>query len=316
MSIVGRLAPSPTGALHLGNARTFLIAWLSARHSHGRIILRIEDIDSPRVKPWATQATLDDLKWLNLDWDEGPDIGGAHEPYIQTANLELYHPSLQQLIDRDLVYPCTCSRSDVAASASAPHESLEGPIYGGRCSQRSAADAQSLSPSTYAWRYRATNKELVWKDLSGVEHRANPAKQLGDFIVAKGDKTPAYQLAVIVDDQRMGINQVVRGDDLVPSTFRQLDLFEALGWPAPEYLHVPLIIGTDGKRLAKRHGDSRLSWYREHGWTAERIVGFLAWTIGLIDQPESCTPRELLGCWSPLKLSRWPTVIEPLRIPK
>ncbi len=200
---VGRLAPSPTGALHLGNARTFLFAWLAARSANGRIILRIEDIDSPRVKPWARQATLDDLRWLGLDWDEGPDLGGPHTPYTQTERMGLYREALQQLINRELVYPCDCSRSDIAAAASAPHESLDGPIYSGRCSRRNTTDANQLEPGSFAWRFRVSDRLRTWTDgVAGIQ-TCNTARDLGDFVVAKGDGTPAYQLAVVVDDQAM-----------------------------------------------------------------------------------------------------------------
>ena len=219
---IGRLAPSPTGALHLGNARTFLFAWLSIRKAGGSLILRIEDIDSPRVKPWARQATLDDLQWLGLNWDEGPDVGGPHASYVQTERLDSYRHVLEQLIAAELVYPCDCSRSEIAAAASAPHESLDGPVYSGHCRQRSAADAQALDPSTFAWRFRVTHRLREWTDELVGHQACHVADSLGDFIVAKGDGTPAYQLAVVVDDQAMGVTEVIRGRDLIPSTYRQL----------------------------------------------------------------------------------------------
>ncbi len=219
----GRLAPSPTGALHLGNARTFLYAWLSARQQGGRLILRIEDIDSPRVKPWARQATLDDLQWLGLDWDEGPDIGGQHAPYVQTERMESYRQVLERLMAAELVYPCDCSRSEIAAAASAPHESLDGPIYSGRCSQRSTADAAALDPSSFAWRFRSTNQVRTWIDKVAGQQSCNVAEQLGDFLVAKGDGTPAYQLAVVVDDHQMQVTEVIRGRDLIPTRFVNLN---------------------------------------------------------------------------------------------
>lgn len=309
--VVGRLAPSPTGALHLGNARSFLLAWLSVRHQRGHMILRIEDIDSPRIKSWARQATLDDLRWLGLDWDFGPDVGGPHAPYVQTERREdFYQPVLEQLIERELVYPCDCSRSEIAASASAPHEALEGPIYPGHCRHRTSRDAHALAREDFAWRFRASDGLLTWHDRLSGRHAANVAAQLGDFIVAKGDGTPAYQLAVVVDDRAMGVTEVLRGDDLVPSAFRQLDLLRALGWPAPSYTHVPLMIGPDGRRLAKRHGDTRLGWFRDAGYAAPQLVGYLAWTAGLLDAPQPVVPSELIDRWSLDKLHRGPTVVE------
>ncbi len=290
---VGRLAPSPTGALHLGNARTFLLAWLSIRQSGGQLILRIEDIDSPRVKPWARQATLDDLRWLGLDWDEGPDIGGPHAPYVQTDRLDRYRKVLQRLIEAELVYPCDCSRSEIAAAASAPHESSDGPIYPGRCRHRTTADAQSLDASSFAWRFRTSDRACQWRDEVAGYQSCRVAPALGDFIVAKGDGTPAYQLAVIVDDWDMGVTEVVRGRDLIPSTFRQLELMQALDWSPPKYYHVPLMVGADGRRLAKRHGDTRISWFRQAGVSAQKIWGYLAWTLGFINQVESIEPASL-----------------------
>lgn len=275
------------------------------------MILRIEDIDSPRVKPWARQATIDDLRWLGLDWDQGPDIGGPLAPYVQTQRMDSYRLALEKLVAQERVYPCDCTRSDIAASASAPHESLEGPIYPGRCSQRDVSYCRHLNPSDFAWRFRASHGQRSFLDGVAGYQQANVAEQLGDFIVAKGDGTPAYQLAVVVDDFHMGVTEVLRGDDLIPSSFRQLDLLAALGWPAPNYLHVPLMVGPDGRRLAKRHGDTRLSWFREAGYSAEFIVGFLASTIGLIEQPMSFSAKELVPLWEVTKkISPQPTVVD------
>ena len=312
--VVGRLAPSPTGALHLGNARTFLFAWLSVRQASGRLILRIEDIDSPRVKPWARQATLDDLRWLGLDWDEGPDVGGPHAPYVQTERMESYRDVLERLIANDCVYPCDCSRSDIAAAASAPHESIDGPVYPGSCRHRSAVDASRLDPSSFAWRFRASDRLREWTDEAAGHQSGNTARQLGDFIVAKGDGTPAYQLAVVVDDWRMGVNEVLRGRDLIPSTLRQLDLLDALGWSAPKYCHVPLMVGLDGRRLAKRHGDTRISWYREKQITPQQLWGYLASTAGLIDRVEPVDARDLVGQWNAARLGTEPTSVDPLNL--
>lgn len=306
---VGRLAPSPTGALHLGNARSFLCAWLSMRQQRGCVILRIEDIDSPRVKPWARESTLTDLRWLGLDWDQGPDVGGPDVPYVQSERIEHYQPVLQQLIERDLVYPCDCSRSEVASSASAPHEALEGPIYSGNCRQRKAQDARLFKASEFAWRFRASRVSRTWHDKVSGLHTAQVSSQLGDFIIAKGDGSPAYQLAVVVDDYLMAVTEVMRGNDLVPSTFRQLDLLAAFQWPAPRYAHLPLMVGPDGRRLAKRHGDTRLSWFRESGYQPDQIVGYLAWTAGLVRVPTRLHPSELMDVWSPLSLAPAPTVV-------
>lgn len=304
---IGRLAPSPTGAQHVGNARTYLLAWLSIRSRGGRIVLRIEDIDSPRIKPGAAQQALDDLRWLGLDWDEGPDVGGPHAPYVQTQRVELYVAALDELKQAERVYPCTCTRSDIAEAASAPHVGQEGPPYPGTCAGRPVADASRLD-RPYAWRFRTSDREQMIVDLVQGERRCNVRQELGDFVVSKMDGSPAYQLAVVIDDHAMGVTEVLRGDDLLPSAFRQLELYECFGWTPPEFAHVPLVVGPDGRRLAKRHGDTRLATLREQGVPPEKLVGYLAWSCGLLSAPLPCPARDLLGAFDLNKLPRTPLV--------
>ncbi|QDS92149.1 Glutamate--tRNA ligase 1 [Roseimaritima multifibrata] len=314
--VVGRLAPSPTGAQHLGNARTYLLAWLAARSAGGRVILRIEDIDSPRVKPWATEQAMDDLRWLGLDWDEGPDIGGPHGPYIQTTKANRYQVVLQELVAAGKAYPCVCSRQDIATAASAPHPNTdtatqhdhEGPVYPGTCAAWQIGDP--LPPQgSYCWRYRATDRIREFVDLVHGRQQLNVAKELGDFPLTRKTGEAAYQLAVVIDDIEMTINQVVRGDDLIASTFRQLDLFEALHAPPPQFAHVPLVLGPDGRRLAKRHGDTRLSQYREAGIDPRQIIGWAAASSGLIEKPVCSRPDELIDSFCFERLDRQATHI-------
>ncbi len=304
-----RLAPSPTGALHLGNARTFFINWLMARQAGWRVVLRIEDIDGPRIKAGTDQAAIDDLRWLGMDWDDGP--------VYQSARLELYHEAIKKLITAGKAYPCVCSRKEIEQAASAPHAEDGAAVYPGTCRGRfkSIADATAfgsteLVESRSAERIETRSTERVGVRLTEpVEVRKPPAirfavpageiisfvddfaglksydvaSQLGDFVIAKADGTPAYQLAVVVDDAAMGVTHVVRGDDLIDSTPRQILLYRALGLePAiPRHYHLPLVIGEDGRRLAKRHGDTRLATYRAAGVPAGRLRAWLAKSIGL-----------------------------------
>jgi glutamyl-tRNA synthetase len=295
---VGRLAPSPTGAQHVGNARTYLIAWLRARAQGGRIGLRIEDIDSPRVRPGAAQQACADLRWLGLDWDE--------DPVTQSERVPLYEAALGRLAARELVYPCTCTRTDVEQAASAPHAEHEGPLYPGTCAGRHSADAAALAGRPYAWRFRASADEVAFVDRFRGPMRLAPG---GDFVVWKSAGTPAYQLAVAVDDAAMGVTEVVRGEDLVPSTPRQILLYRALGLDVPDFVHVPLVVGPDGRRLAKRHGDTRLSALRAAGVKPETLLGLLAWSCGWIADIAPVTAQQLLPLFRLEQLSPQPFVL-------
>jgi glutamyl-tRNA synthetase len=285
------------------------LAWLALRSRGGRVILRLEDIDSPRIKQTAAEMALADLPWLGLDWDEGPDVSGPHAPYVQTQRLPRYRVALRHLQAQELVYPCTCTRTDVQLAASAPHLGQEGPIYPGTCAGRSVADAENLTGRPFAWRFRASARIREFDDAVAGAQRASVAQDLGDFVVVKADGTPAYQLAVVVDDAAMGITEVLRGDDLLPSAFRQLDLYAALGLSPPRFAHVPLVVGPDGKRLAKRHGDTRISLLRDRGIAPERLVGLLAWSCGLAETRAPLCPRDLLRDFDLARVPRMPFVM-------
>jgi glutamyl-tRNA synthetase len=307
--VVGRLAPSPTGGLHLGHARTFLIAWLAARHAGGRIILRIEDLDASRVRAEARNATRLDLQWLGLDWDEGLDVGGPSAPYIQSERLPYYEDVLDRLKASESVYPCTCTRADIGRAASAPHLEDEGPTYPGTCAQRRAVDARTLVDRPFAWRFRVPPGLVGWDDLFLGPTELDPSRVGGDFIVGRHTIGPSYQLAVVADDAAMGVNQVIRGSDLVPSTPRQILLYRQLGWPEPRFGHVPLTVTPDGRRLAKRDGSIKLSSLCKAGVDPRRLVGSLIHSCGWSDSIVPSMPRDAIDRFDPSVLPAEPWVV-------
>lgn len=291
----GRYAPSPTGALHLGNLRTALLAWLFARARGGQFVLRVEDLDRPRVVAGASEQMLEDLRWLGLDWDEGPDTGGPYAPYIQSERLDLYSAHLQRLQQAGLIYPCYCSRAEIARAASAPHGE-EGPRYPGTCrtlsqAQCRAYEAAGRRPSL---RFRVDDERVVaFTDLLAGPCRQQVQQAVGDFIVRRSDGIFAYQFAVVVDDGLMRINQVVRGADLLSSTARQILLFEALGFPMPTFAHVPLWLDSSGQRFSKRIQSAGLAPLRANGVTPARLVGQLAASCGLVEPGDALSPAQL-----------------------
>ncbi|HYW10711.1 MAG TPA: tRNA glutamyl-Q(34) synthetase GluQRS [Longimicrobium sp.] len=308
----GRFAPSPTGALHLGNARTALLAWLHARAAGGAFVMRVEDLDFGRVRPGFMERQLDELRWLGLDWDEGPDVGGPFEPYVQSQRQERYEAALRHLAERGLLFECTCSRRDIAQAASAPHAGEEGPRYAGTCRDRRVdPGVRSLTAhgrSLFALRVRVNPDEVRFRDGVMGEQCFDPAAE-GDFVVRRKDGVAAYQLAVVVDDAAMGITHVLRGADLLSSTARQILLYDALGLPAPAFLHVPLMMGPDGERLAKRHGAVALGELRDAGVPAERVAGWLASTCGLAAEGEAVPAAALLPRFDPARISPAPTTV-------
>ena len=279
----GRYAPSPTGELHVGNASTALLAWLSVRARGGEFVIRVEDLDRNRARPELVGRILDDLRWLGLDWDEGPDRGGPHGPYEQGARSALYAAAFERLRRTEQVYPCFCSRRDVAAAASAPQGAGDEIPYPGTCRALApeAARRRVEAGERHSWRFHAGAgvgfTDFVRGRFGDREEDEGP----GDFVVLRADGVAAYQLAVVVDDAAMRITEVVRGDDLLPSTVKQLLLYRALELEPPSFGHVPLLLGPDGVRLAKRHASSSLSELRERGLSAEQGVGRLAAALGL-----------------------------------
>jgi glutamyl-tRNA synthetase len=306
MTYRGRFAPSPTGPLHLGNARTALLAWLAARSAGGTLVMRIEDLDRPRVRPGMEARLCEELRWLGLGWDEGPDLGGPFGPYRQSELGERYRGAVERLRAAGRVYPCFCSRAEIAAAAAAPHGPADdGPRYPGTCRDLSAAEVARRSRERRpAWRFRVDHGPVAFDDLVHGARRVDVAAETGDFTVMRADGIAAYQLAVVLDDAVMEITDVVRGDDLLPSTARQLLLYRALGLTAPRFAHVPLVVGADGERLAKRHGARSLTELRAAGVAPEAVVGLLAASCGLAEAGARCRPEELVERFSWARLSR------------
>ena len=297
--IRGRYAPSPTGDLHLGGASTALLAWLSIRAQEGGFVMRLEDLDQPRVKPGAAERILEDLAWLGLDWDEGPGLHGPHAPYEQSRRGALYQEAFSRLVECERVYPCFCSRKDIAMAASAPQAPGEEARYPGTCRELGPGEAAGRvqQGQRHAWRFRVERQQRpVFVDrLRGLWGTHIPP---GDFVVQRSDGVAAYQLAVVVDDDAMLITEVVRGDDLLASTARQLLLYDALGHTPPSFAHVPLLLGADGERMSKRHEGVTIRELREIGLHAEEIVGRLAHLVGLRPGPEPIRARDLIEDFS------------------
>lgn len=272
-----RLAPSPTGALHLGNARTFLINWAMARQRGWTIVLRIDDLDGPRIKADADREAIDILQWLGVDWDEGP--------YYPSREADRYDQAWQALAKKGQIYPCHCTRTQIqAASLSAPQSGQHELRYPGTCrpAQRTPIPIEQTNRDASAWRIRVPDCDLTYEDARLGKLATNVQSEVGDFLVFTKQAQPAYQLSVVCDDAAEQITHVVRGDDLLTSTARQSLIYQALGiGNVPHYWHLPLVIGEDGRRLAKRHGDSRLVTYRSTGASAQRIIGLLAEWSGL-----------------------------------
>lgn len=293
----GRYAPSPTGPLHLGNLRTALLAWLHARLTNSAFVLRMEDIDGPRCRPGAAEQILADLRWLGLDWDEGPDIGGPYGPYTQSENTTAYQSALDDLVERHLAYPCWCSRREIAEASSAPHGAS--PVYPGTCrnlSPRERIERQAKQPHrTPSWRFDVTTRaRTTWDVQDGLIGRISQhlPTEVGDFVLKRADGLWAYQLAVVVDDIQMHMTDVVRGADLAASAPRQAALFAALGGEIPTFWHVPLMLDVEGNRMSKRDGSESLETLR-HTRTPQEIIGRLASSLGWVEADTALSASDL-----------------------
>jgi glutamyl-tRNA synthetase len=298
VEVVGRLAPSPTGYLHLGHARSFLLAWWHARSRGGRIVLRLEDLDVERVKPGMIEATLEDLRWLGLDWDG--------DPYVQSSGVAGIDATAKTLLDRGLAYPCVCTRGEILAAASAPHDGDNLPIYPGTCRGKYATleEAERAAGRPAALRFRVPDKIVRIEDgLQGV-HEYDARKLIGDFPISRRMGLPAYQLAVVVDDARQGVTEIVRGADLLESSARQWLLQDALGLPHPRWWHVPLVTDENGRRLAKRSDALSLARLRAAGVDPKQIVGWAARSAG-VNVASATSACEVLPLFDIIRIPRF-----------
>lgn len=306
----GRFAPSPSGPLHLGNLFCALLAWLSVKKKNGLFVLRIEDLDPDRSYPASVESCMQALRWLGLEWDEGPEKGGFAAPYFQGERTALYEQVFSYLQKKELLYPCFCSRAELHA-ASAPHLSDGSVIYSGTCARLTSAQiAEKRKHRFPAARLRVPDRVYSFTDGVFGPYSQNLKTECGDFILRRSDGVFAYQLAVTADDAAMGITEVVRGCDLISSTPRQLYLYELYGTEAPAFTHIPLLTDAAGNRLAKRDGAMGITELQKRFPHPEKLLGRLGFAAGLLDRDEPLSLPELLSEFSFDKLKR-----EDIRLP-
>ena len=300
MKVRGRFAPTPSGRMHLGNLLAALLAWLDVRSAGGKLVLRIEDLDTQRTSPEYARQLMDDLRWLELDWDEG----GLEPAYMQSHRTAYYEEAFRVLEEKGLIYPCYCTRTERMA-ASAPHRDDGAVVYSGKCFHLTAAERADLERQGRrpAWRVRCPDLEVALEDGNCGFYAENLARDCGDFIVRRSDGVFAYQLAVVVADALMGVNHVVRGRDLLCSAPRQAWLHQVLGYEPPRFFHTPLLLAADGRRLAKRDRDLDMGALREQ-YTPQELTGLLAFYAGLLDCPEKVTAQELVSQFSWAKVPK------------
>lgn len=312
MKVKGRYAPSPTGLIHFGNARTAVMAWLSVRQKEGTFVWRVEDLDGPRVVAGAAEAAASDLKWLGLDWDEGPDQGGAFGPYVQSERGDFYEQALRKLLDNNRLFPCRYSRKDLHELSSAPHGPSVYAPYPVALRPRSLANGwydgllqQGASDTNI--RFKVENRPVTFRDQLQGEVLEHVSETVGDFVVKRKDGMYAYQLAVVVDDIAMQITEVVRGMDLLDSTARQIQLIEALGGVVPAYVHVPLVRNAQGEKLSKRDEGLTLASLRADGVQPAQLIGYMAHSLNLIEKPRKLSLKDLLEIldWDKIARTDW-----------
>ncbi|NNE35527.1 MAG: tRNA glutamyl-Q(34) synthetase GluQRS [Rhodothermales bacterium] len=312
--IRGRWAPSPTGLLHLGSARTALVAWLSVRSQAGTFIWRTEDLDGPRIVAGMEEAGMEDLRWLGLDWNEGPDCGGPHVPYRQSARQASYHRALVTLKSKELLFPCKLSRADLRQVAA--ESTTKVPPYPRFLRPDKVANDwfENPDPDT-SIRFKVHDRAIRFNDLVSGPVEEVVSASTGDFVVKRKDGLMAYQLAVVVDDIEMEVTEVVRGADLLDSTARQIQLYQALGARPPAFAHVPMVVEDDGRKLSKRFQSTSIASLREMGIHPTVLCGCLAHSLGLKPNADPVWPEELTDSFSWNKIKREPWIV-PANLPQ
>jgi glutamyl-tRNA synthetase len=311
-----RFAPAPSGAIHVGNARTALYSWLTAKHHGGSFVLRVEDTDASRVSEEAFHAVMDSLRWLGLEWDEGPDVGGPHAPYRQSERMEIYREHAQTLVDAGRAYRCYCTPEELEERRQAALARGEAPGYDGRCRTRTADEIAAFDAEGRPWalRFWMPERGFVVDDLLKGEVRF-AAGTLRDYVILRSDGSPTYLLAAGVDDMLMGMTHIIRGEDLLASTPRQMALMEALGATTfPRYAHHPMIVGPDRQPLSKRHGSTSVEAFRERGFLPEALVNYLAllgWSWG---EQDLFTVRELIEHFDISRVSKNPAAFDTAKL--
>lgn len=312
MTVRTRYAPSPTGFLHVGGARTALFNWLFARHHGGQFILRIEDTDVERSSEESTRAILEDLRWLGMDWDEGPEVGGPYGPYFQSQRLDIYNKYVEQLLAEGKAYYCYCTPEELAERREKMLAEGKAPMYDRKCLHLSEAERAKLAaerPAVVRFLSPDEGEIRFYDHIRGevvIENRL-----LDDLVIRKSDGWPTYNFAVVIDDHLMRITHVIRGEDHLTNTARQIQLYQALGWEVPEFAHVPLILGQDRQRLSKRHGAVAVGAYREQGILPDAMINHLAlvgWAYD--DKTEIFSREELIKYFTLEKVSKHAAIFD------
>lgn len=313
-----RIAPSPTGNCHVGTARTALYNYLFARKNGGKFILRIDDTDTKRNSIESEEGVLEGLRWVGLDWDEGPDVGGSYGPYRQSERLDLYHKYVQQLLDEGKAYECYCTREELAAEREAQNARKEDPRYSGRClhitdEQKAAFIAEGRKP---AIRLKAPDDTISFHDvIRGIVE--SDGALMGDFVIQKSDGIPLYNFATVIDDHVMEISHVIRAAEHISNTFPQVVIYRALGWELPEFAHLVLLLNPDKTKISKRKGAVYLGEFAEMGYLPEAMLNFnafLGWNPGGEELQEILTKEELIELFSLERCTQSNAVFDPVKL--